>query len=104
MALGEFHVQPAALTSHATHVDAVGDEVGAARQAGRTVGLGADAYGKLCVGVPLLLNLLGGDLIEALGTAEQSLHDSADRLRRTAADYRDGDETAANVIRRAGER
>lgn len=99
---GEVEVEPAALTAHAAHVDMVADEVGTAQWAGQAVRLDVGAYGKLCIAVPMLLGWLQETVIDAIGTAEQSLHDSGDRLRQTAAEYRASDQEAQARINRAG--
>jgi Excreted virulence factor EspC, type VII ESX diderm len=95
-------VTPADMVSHADHVETVAAGVAAARQAGAATAPGPEAYGKLCVIVPLLLGQLQGMVVDGIAAAEQSLHDTAERLRTAAAAYRDADERSATAIRRAG--
>jgi hypothetical protein len=97
-------VTPADLISHASHVDAVAAAVGRARQAGATTEPGPEAYGRLCVIVPVLLGQVQGMLVDGIGAAEQSLYDTAGRLRDAAAGYTDADERGAAAVRRAGTR
>jgi hypothetical protein len=95
-------VTPTDLISHAGHVDAVAAAVGQARQAGAATAPGPQAYGKLCVIVPILLGQLQGLVVDGIAAAEQSLHDTADRLREAAAGYTDTDQQAATAIRQSG--
>ena len=95
-------VRPADLIAHAGHVDAVAAGVGQARQAAATTAPGPDAYGKLCVIVPALLGQLQGVVVDGVAAAEQSLHDTAGRLRETAAGYTGTDELAATAVRQSG--
>ena len=95
-------VRPADLIAHAGHVDAVAAEIGQARQAAATTAPGPDAYGKLCVIVPVLLGQLQGMVVDGVAAAEQSLRDTAGRLRDAAAGYSDTDERAATAVRQSG--
>jgi hypothetical protein len=95
-------VRPADLIAHAGQVDAVAAGVGQARQAAATTAPGPEAYGKLCVIVPALLGQLQGLVIDGVAAAEQSLRDSAGRLREAAAGYSDTDEQAATAVRQSG--
>jgi excreted virulence factor EspC (type VII ESX diderm) len=104
MAGDTLEVNPADLHSHATHVDTVADGLGTAEQAGEAVQVGVDAYGRLCTTVPLLLGWLRDGVIDGIATAEDSLHDSADRLRRVAVGYQQSDEAAVSRIPQAGGR
>jgi hypothetical protein len=76
--------------------------VGQARQAAATTVPGPDAYGKLCVIVPALLGQLQGMVVDGVAAAEQSLRDTAGRLREAAAGYTDTDQQAATAIRQSG--
>ena len=96
---GEFQVSSAALVSHAGGVDAIGDGLTSAAQAGQAVQTDAGAYGRLCQFVPALLNGLQQDLVDGLNTAAGSVHDTADRLRAVAASYDAADGNAADRIR-----
>jgi hypothetical protein len=101
MAPGEaVQVRTGDVLTHAGHVEAVGSSVGTARQAGQVVHLDAGAYGKLCVAVPVLLGLLQDRLVDALGAAADSVHDTATKLRAAAADYAATDEHSAAALDR----
>lgn len=97
-------VSPADLIAHAGNVEKVASALGQAHQAAASTTPSTDAYGKLCFVVPILLRLLQDIVVDGIDAAEQSLRDSADRVRRAASDYRDSDERAADAVRRAGRR
>jgi hypothetical protein len=86
------------LMTHAATVSAIGDEVGTAEQAGLVVRPGADAYGKLCVMVPAMLAGLQDALVDGIGSAADSMHDTAARLRATAESYAATDQRRAEVF------
>ena len=91
-------VRPADLTAHAGRIEAIGDRVATARQAGDVVRAGAGAYGQLCVMVPVMLGVLQDLLIGGIGAAAGSLHDTGDRLRTAADAYETTDQRRAQVI------
>lgn len=97
-------VNPAELEAHAGHVDAVAAAVGQARQAGAATAPGPEAYGRLCVIMPALLGQLQEFVVGGIAAAEDSLRDSAGRVRQAAADYREADQRAATGARQAGPR
>ncbi|MEE3922043.1 hypothetical protein V2I01_38560 [Micromonospora sp. BRA006-A] len=66
-------VDPDDLTAHAAHLSRCADSIDAARQAGRHVRLGADAYGQLCAIMPVLLDGLQRTLTDGIGTAATSV-------------------------------
>ena len=80
-------VRGAELVARAGTVRAAGDRVGAAARAGSAVGLGSEAYGKLCVMVPAMLGPLQDVLVGGIASAAESLHDTASRLVTTAQQY-----------------
>jgi len=92
-------VRHAELITHAAHVEAIGNRVSTAAQAGATVQAGADAYGKLCVMVPVMLNALQAVLIDGITAAADSLHDTGGRLRTTAQDYETTDQRRSQVFK-----
>jgi hypothetical protein len=96
-----FQVNAASLASHAGEVDAIGDGLTAAAQAGQAVQTGAGAYGRLCQFVPALLNGLQQSMVDGMTTAAGSAHDTADALRSVAASYDATDRGAADRIRNA---
>lgn len=94
---------PADLVAHARHLDGIADALAVARQAGRSTRLDADAYGHLCLVVPVLLGEVRRVLIDGIDSAGGSVHDTADRLRDVSAHYRESDsraEAALDRIRR----
>ena len=95
----QFGVRHTELITHAASIEAIGDRVSTAQQAGSSVRAGADAYGKLCVLVPVMLGALQDVLIDGIAQAAESLHDTSARLRLTAADYQGTDERRAKVLR-----
>jgi Excreted virulence factor EspC, type VII ESX diderm len=84
-------VLPADLITHAAHVDAVAGDLVTARDAGTAVKLDAQAYGKLCVMVPMMLGRLQDIVIDGIDAAIGSLHDTGDRLRSAATGYQSAD-------------
>ena len=95
-----FGVRREDLVAHAGHLSAIGDQVSAAAQAGAATRAGADAYGKLCVMVPVMLNGLQDVLVDGIKAAAESLQDTGDRLRTTAQDYAAADERSASKLGR----
>ena len=95
-------VRHAELVTHAGRVAAIGDRVGAAASAGCTVRAGADAYGRLCVLVPVMLNALQDVLVDGVRAAADSLHDTGARLRATAGEYEIADRRRADAFRAIG--
>ncbi|KAB1946726.1 ESX-1 secretion-associated protein [Micromonospora sp. ALFpr18c] len=92
-------VDPDGLTSHAGRLDRIADRLDTARQAGQHVQVGADAYGQLCAIMPTLLDGLGRTLINGIGAAAASVHDTSDRLRVSADRYRASDARAERLLR-----
>jgi hypothetical protein len=90
-------VSPTDLAAHAGHVEAIGDRVATAKQAGDAVRLGAGAYGKLCTMMPVLLDGLQSLVVDGIDAASHSLHDTGQRLRTAAAGYQAADEHSKTV-------
>ena len=97
---GHFGVRQEDLAVHAGHVGAIGDQVSTAAQAGAATRAGPDAYGKLCVMVPVMLNALQDVLVDGIRAAAASLQDTGDRLRVTAQGYAAADERSASRLDR----
>lgn len=98
-------VVPADLVAHAGHLDGISAALTTARQAGESVRLGADAYGRLCVLLPVLVDQVQRILVDGVDAAARSVGDTADRLRAGAARYQESDaraETALDRIRQRG--
>jgi uncharacterized protein YukE len=102
MAGDSISVSPQDLISHANRVNGAAEQVATARRAGEAVRLGGHAYGHLCVMVPVLLGGLQDLVVDGIAAAERSLHDTGDRLRRTAEAYRAADEHSAQMLDRIG--
>ena len=98
---GEFEVRQEQLVTHAGHVEQAGDQVATAAQAGAAVRAGSSAYGKLCLVVPVMLNVLQDVLVDGITSVADSLTDTGGRLRLTAEDYSSADERAASALRRS---
>ena len=96
-----FGVRPTELTAHAGRVAAIGERVASAAQAGAAARAGPDAYGRLCGVVPVALNLLQDVLVDGISSAAESLQDTGQRLRATAADYEATDRRGASSLRRS---
>jgi hypothetical protein len=95
-------VRHAELITHAGHVEQIGDRVSTAAQAGAATRAGGDAYGKLCSMVPVMLGALQDVLVDGIGSAAESLHDTGARLRTTAAEYESTDQHRAEVFKGIG--
>ena len=88
----QFGVRPQDLVEHAGKVEAIGDQTLAAAEAGAAVRPGTDAYGKLCVMVPVMLGALQDVLVDGIRAAAESLEDTGARLRTTAESYQATDQ------------
>jgi hypothetical protein len=95
---GAFQVNSVSLVSHAGEVDAIGDGITSAAQAGQSIQTDVGAYGRLCQFVPALLNGLQQSMVDGMNTAAGSAHDTADALRSVAAAYDTADGSAADRI------
>lgn len=90
-------VDPAALLAHATSIEPIASAIYTAQQAGNTVRMDKQAYGKLCVIAPALLDVLQDMLVDGIAAAAESVHDSADRLRKVAGGYQASDIASQNA-------
>jgi hypothetical protein len=95
-------VRHAQLVTHAGHVEDIASRVSTAASAGSAVRAGNEAYGKLCVMVPVMLNALQDILIDGISSAAESMHDTGARLRTTAAEYEGTDQRSANAFKAVG--
>ncbi|MFC0506648.1 type VII secretion target [Micromonospora costi] len=93
-----FQVDPDDLTAHAGRLDRQADSLDTARQAGQHVRLDADAYGQLCVLMPMLLDELQRTVVDAIGAAAESVRDTAGRLRNSAERYRAADAHSEHLL------
>jgi hypothetical protein len=100
----EFRVRPTDLVRHADHLGAIAERITTAKQAGEAVQAGSSAYSQLCVMVPIMLNGLQQVLVDAIGTAAESIHDTTTRLHAAAEHYDHTDATSAEAIGRVKDR
>ena len=91
-------VPPAQLVTHADLLFRVSSDVATARSAGEQVRMDAGAYGKICVAIPIAMNVLQDKVIDAIGTAAHGLYDGGVKLRRAAGNYQTSDTNAATVV------
>lgn len=99
MPADEVAVTPAMLLRHAVGVEATASDVAQAKQAGDAVRVDSAAYGQLCTMVPALINSLQHIVLDAVGAADTSLHDTAARLRTVADSYLEADNASEEGIR-----
>ncbi|MEV4808697.1 type VII secretion target [Micromonospora avicenniae] len=92
------HVRPEDLIAHAGRLDRTADRLDTARAAGQHVRLDADAYGQLCVLMPMLLDGLQRTLVGGIGAAADSVRGSAQRLRLGADRYLATDARAERLL------
>jgi excreted virulence factor EspC (type VII ESX diderm) len=95
-------VQQPELLAHAAHVEAIADRVAAAAGVGRAVRAGAEAYGKLCLLVPTMLDAVQDILVDSLNETAGSLGDTGARLRVSAIGYDTTDAQSAASFRSTG--
>jgi excreted virulence factor EspC (type VII ESX diderm) len=93
-------VTPSTLDTQASRLDTVADDIGAAKQAGDAVRLDAQAYGKLCTMVPVLLGVLQSMVIDGIDTAAHSVSDTAQRLRTASTGYQSSDQRSRDSFDR----
>ncbi|GIF22963.1 hypothetical protein BJ973_000679 [Actinoplanes tereljensis] len=98
----QFSVITDDIAAHARSVDAIGDGVQEAGDAGRTVRAGGDAYGKVCNFLPPLMGFLQDTLIQGITDSANDLRDTAAKLRATAEEYDSTDAGSADAITRSG--
>lgn len=88
-------VTPAMLTTHAAHLDGFATELGTAAGAGRVVEMGNEAYGVLCQGLAVAMNVLDGFVVRGVESAVTSMQDTAGRVRPAAQRYQSTDEAGS---------
>jgi hypothetical protein len=91
-------VTPVQLVTHADLLFHLSSDVATARSAGRQIRMDAGAYGKICVAIPIAMNVLQDKVIDAIDTAAHGLYDGGVKLRRAAGDYQTSDTNAATVM------
>lgn len=89
-----FSAHPEQIAAHASEVDGIADEVAVALSAAQTVHLDTIAYGLLCQQIPMMMEPLTAQVVNALRETVDALHDTGDRLHTASFDY-DGTDNAA---------
>ena len=87
------------LTNHAGHLDELCDRMDTAIEAARVASMSDEAYGVLCSFLPPIVNPLEEEGIGSLKSAREGLGRTAHNVRRSAAEYRDADESGARSLR-----
>lgn len=91
-------VTPAQLMTHADLLFHLSSDVTAARSAGQQIRMDAGAYGKICVAIPIAMNVLQDKVIDAIDTAAHGLYDGGVKLHQAAGNYQTSDANAATVL------
>jgi hypothetical protein len=92
---GEVQVTPAHLDQHASTIDDVLGEVGAAAQAASAVHFDNAAYGLFCQALPAMMEPLKEIIYNALDGTVDNLTQAGFKVRAAADNYRSSDEAAA---------
>src|SRR5690348_6106107 len=90
---------PAEIRRHAGSVDRIADAVQAARGAVHEVTMDTQAYGQLCQFLPSILSPMISLATGALNDAEDSLRETAEKLRSTVNEATATDEWARRRLR-----
>ncbi|MGC5018538.1 type VII secretion target [Micromonospora sp. DT47] len=89
-------VTPEALATHAHNLDRVGETLRHGIAAAGEVRLGSEAYGRLCVALPAMLEPLHDLADRVLRESLTALEESADAVRAAGRRYRNTDDRAAH--------
>jgi hypothetical protein len=93
---------PAEVRRHAGSVDGIADAMRTARGAVHEVTMDTQAYGQLCQFLPAILSPIFSLATGALNDAEDSLRETAHKLRSTVTETTATDETAGRRIHASG--
>lgn len=88
--------------AHARRLEAVASDLEATKRAGEFTRPGAETYGRLCVAVPVLLELLQSPLVSAITAAGESVRATADTVRAIATGFQNADDLAGSAVGEAG--
>jgi hypothetical protein len=91
-------VTPAQLVTHADLLFHLSSDVATARSAGQQVRMDTGAYGKICVAIPIAMNMLQDKVIGAIDTAAHGLYDGGVKLHQAAGNYQASDANAASAM------
>jgi uncharacterized protein YukE len=97
-----FHVVPDALTKHAGSVEKVADAIDQAGAAGEHVRLGYGAYGVLMIQVPMLLDPVQEQVVQAARDSAFALRSAADLLKDLAIRYQSSDQSSDQLLSDSG--
>jgi hypothetical protein len=97
----QYDVLTEVLTEHAGTVNRIADQVAQAADAGHQMALPSDAFGTLCVDLPLMLNPLQELGAVALRACATRLSSAASGIRATARDYAAVDQANELALQRA---
>jgi len=95
-----YQVNAERLDSHVVHLEQIAGDIGTARSAATAVRLDVQAYGQMCLVVPIMINVLGGIVGDGLEDAVQSLRHNADQMKVMASRYREAEEQTQQRLER----
>ena len=95
-----FHVVPDALTTHAGSVEKAADAIDQAAAAGEHVRLGSGAYGLLLMQIPMLLDPVQEQVVQAAHDSSFALRSAADLLKDLAIRYQNTDQSSDQSAQR----
>ncbi|GAA2533620.1 hypothetical protein Ahu01nite_055270 [Winogradskya humida] len=104
MAAEGFQADASQIRRHAGTVDAVRARLAAVKAASAHIAQDDGAYGLLCSWLPAVLEGRHQEQDSLVAYAERNLSQAADSLVAAAGDYDDTDATAADAVRKAGDR
>jgi hypothetical protein len=100
----EFAVDAAQIRRHIANLESVRARFGAVRSASASIAQDSAAYGLLCSWLPPILQGRHQRQESLVAYVEENLALAADALAEVALAYEDVDASAADAVRRAGER
>ncbi len=100
----EFAVDAAQIRRHIANLESVRARFGAVRSASASIAQDGAAYGLLCSWLPPILQGRHQRQESLVAYVEENLALAADALAEVALAYEDVDASAADAVRRAGER
>jgi hypothetical protein len=91
-------VTPVQLVTRADLLFHLSSDVATASSAGQQIRMDTGAYGKICVAIPIAMNVLQDKVIDAIDTAAHGLYDGGVKLRQATGNYQTSDTNAATVM------
>ncbi|SDE01195.1 type VII secretion target [Actinokineospora iranica] len=86
------------LRAHATRLDALGERLSTAADAGRQVTMGTEAYGKICQFFVPVVQSISTPGIDAIAHTATTVAESAQGIRDTANAYEQNDQSNAQSL------